>query len=60
MEAFMSVDDEFDNVTWHRSWQKIDIVSKGDKAGRGRRLTSKQVLRAWVETQEKSSGERWR
>ncbi len=39
---------------------EIDIVSKGDKVGRVRRLAGELVLRAWPETQEKSSGERWR
>ena len=58
----MSGDDELDHVTWHSSWQKIDIVSKGDKAGRVLRLAGERGLRAWAETQEKSSGERswWR
>ena len=55
----MSGDDELDHVTWHNSWQKIDIVSKGDKAGRVLRLAGERGLRAWAETQETSSGERW-
>ncbi len=60
MAALMSVDDELDHVTWHSSWQKIDVVSKGDKAGRGRRLAGERVRQAWAETPEKSSGEWWR
>ena len=56
----MSGDDELDHVTWHSSWQKIDIVSKGDKVGRGQLLAGERVPPAWVETQEKSSSERWR
>ena len=32
----MSVDDGLvDDGTWHRSWQKRSMVSKGEKAGRG-------------------------
>jgi hypothetical protein len=34
----MSVDDGPDYVTWHHSWQKKHVVSKGEQAGckRGR------------------------
>ncbi len=55
-----SVDDELDQATWHSSWQKKDIVSKGDKAGRGRRLAGGWVQRVWAESKEKGSCKRWR
>ncbi len=62
--ALMTDDDELDHETWHSSWQKIDIVRKGDKAGRapggGWRLAGERVQRIWAETQEKSSGKLWR
>jgi hypothetical protein len=48
----MSVDDGLDYVTWHPSWQNVNIVSKGDKACGGGQ--------AGAGTLEKSSCERWR
>jgi hypothetical protein len=56
----MSVNDGLDHVAWHRSRQKRNIVSNGDNAGRAASGGGERGQQAWEETQERSSGERWR